>query len=73
MQSSENLNSVTVAKFKVNQWTVKERFDLLLWRFRQQSREKAKVSGASPKPTELGVLLEEISERETSRIYERIL
>ena len=30
MQSSENLNSVTVAKFKVNQWTVKERFDLLL-------------------------------------------
>ena len=29
-QSSENLNSVTVAKFKVNQWTVKERFDLLL-------------------------------------------
>ena len=31
---SENFNSVTAVKFKVNQWTVRERFDLLLWRFR---------------------------------------
>ena len=57
-QISENLNSVTAVKFKVNQRVVRERFDLLLRRFRQQSREEAKASGASPEPTKFGVLLE---------------
>ena len=70
---SENLNSVTAVKFKVNQWTVRERFDLLLGRCRQQSSEEAKASGTSPKPTEFSVLLEKISEREISRINERIV
>ena len=51
MQISENLNSVTAVKFKVNQWTVRERFDLLLGRCRQQSSEEAKASGTSPEPT----------------------
>ena len=63
-QISENLNSVTTVKFKVNQRAVRERFDLLLGRFRQQSREEAKASGISPEQTELDALLEEISERE---------
>ena len=43
---------------------MRERFDLLLGRCRQQSKEEAKASSASPEPTELDVLLEEISERE---------
>ena len=63
-QISENLNSVTTIKFKLNQRVVRERFDLLLGRCRQQSKEEAKASSASPEPTELDVLLEEISERE---------
>ena len=58
MQISENLNSVTAVKLKLNQRMVRERFDLLLGRFRQQSREEAKASDASPEPTKFGVLLE---------------
>ena len=58
MQISENLNSVTAVKLKLNQRTVRERFDLLLGRFRQQSREEAKASDASPEPTKFGLLLE---------------
>ena len=53
-------------------WTVRERFDLLLGRCRQQSSEEEKASGASPEPTEFSVLLELISEREIGRINERI-
>ena len=34
MQISENLNSVTAVKLKLNQRMVRERFDLLLGRFR---------------------------------------
>ena len=52
-QISENLNSVTTIKFKLNQRVVRERFDLLLGRCRQQSKEEAKASSASPEPTEL--------------------
>ena len=55
---------LTAVKFKVNQRAVRERFDLLIGRFRQQSKEEAKASGVSPEQTELGALLEEISERE---------
>ena len=57
-QISENLNSVTAVKLKLNQRVVRETFELLLGRCRQQSREEAKVSGASPEPTKFGVLLE---------------
>ena len=57
-QISENLNSVTAVKLKLNQRVVRERFDLLLGRFRWQSREEAKASSASPEPTKFGVLLE---------------
>ena len=57
-QISENLNSVTAVKLKLNQRVVRERFDLLLGRFRWQRREEAKASGASPEPTKFGVLLE---------------
>ena len=49
---------------KVNQRPVRERFDFLLGRSRQQSREEAKACGACLEPTELDVLLEEMSERE---------
>ena len=71
-QISQNLNSVAAVKFKVDQRMVRKIFDLLIGRFRQQSKE-AKASGVSPEQTELGALLEEISERETSRINTRIL
>ena len=37
---------------------------MLIGRFRQQSKEEAKASDVSPEQTELGALLEEISERE---------
>ena len=63
-QISQNLNSATAVKFKVNQTAVRERCDLLIGIFRQQSREEAKASGVSPEQTELEALLEEISERE---------
>ncbi|XP_029180213.2 uncharacterized protein [Acropora muricata] len=63
-QISQNLNSVAAVKFKVNQRAVRERFDLLIGRFRQQSKEEAKASGVSPEQTELDALLEEISERQ---------
>ena len=59
-QISQNLKSVAAVKFKVNQTVVGERFDLLIGRFRQQSKEEAKASGVSPEQTELGALLEEI-------------
>ena len=71
-QISENLNSVTTIKFKLNQRVVRERFDLLLGRCRQQSKEEAKASSASPEPTELDRRIVR-RERETSRINERIL
>ena len=63
-QISENLNCVTAVKFKVNQRAMRKRFDFLLGRSRQQSREEAKACGACLEPTELDVLLEEMSERE---------
>ena len=50
-QISENLKSVTLVKFEVNQRAVRERFDLLLGRFRQQSREEENASGISPELT----------------------
>ena len=43
---------------------MRKRFDFLLGRSRQQSREEAKACGACLEPTELDVLLEEMSERE---------
>ena len=60
----KNLNCVTAVKFKVNQRAMRKRFDFLLGRSRQQSREEAKACGACLEPTELDVLLEEMSERE---------
>ena len=60
----KNLNCVTAVKFKVNQRAMRKRFDFLLGRSRQQSREEAKACSAFLKPTELDVLLEEMSERE---------
>ena len=56
-QISQNLNSVVAVKFKVNQRAVRGRFDLLMGRFRQQSKEEAKVTGVSPEQTELDSLL----------------
>ena len=44
---------------------MRERFDLLVGRFRQQSKEEAKACGVSPEQTELDAVLEEISERQT--------
>ena len=64
-QISQNLISVAAVKFKVNQRAARERVDLLIGRSRQQSKEEAKASGVSPEQsTELGALLEEISERQ---------
>ena len=61
---AETLNDVRAVKFKVNQRAVRERFDLLIGRFRQQSKEEEKASGVLPDQTELDALLEEICERE---------
>lgn len=61
---AQNLNSVAAVKFTLNQREVRERLDLLIGRFRQQSKEEVKASTVSPAEKELDALLEEISERQ---------
>ena len=61
---AQNLNSVAAVKFTLNQREVRERFDLLIGRFRQQNKEEVKASAVSPAQKELDALLEEISERQ---------
>ena len=61
---SETLNNVKKIKFKVTQRAVRERFDLLSSKFRQQNKEEENASGISPETTEHNSLLVDICERD---------
>ena len=62
---ADNLNNVQEIKFRIKPRSVRERYDLLVSRFRNKIRQEERETGTSPPElTEVESMLEEIIERE---------
>ena len=61
---ADNLINVQEIKFKVKQRSVRERYDLLVARFRNKIRQERETGTSPPELTEVESMLEEIIERE---------
>lgn len=63
-QIAARLNSLTDPKFNVNKRSLRDRFNLLMSKFKAKNREEERASGISPEVQEIDTLLEELCEKE---------
>lgn len=65
---AERLNSLSHPKFIVNKRSLRDKFNLLMAKFKDKNREEERASGISPELQETDTLLEELSEKEAKNI-----
>lgn len=65
---TERLNSLSHPKFIVNKRSLRDKFNLLMAKFKDKNREEERASGISPELQETDTLLEELSEKEAKNI-----
>ena len=63
-QIAARLKSLTDPKFYVNKRSLRDRFNLLMSKFKAKNREEERASGISPEVQEIDTLLEELCEKE---------
>lgn len=63
---ASNLSSLELPRFKVNKRSVRERYNLLIEKFKKKMKEEEKASGITPEMTEVERALEEILEKEAN-------
>ena len=61
---ADHLNSIPQPKFKVSKRAVRERFTLLVEKFKKKMKAEEKASGIDTEINQLDVLLEEVVEKE---------
>ena len=61
---AESLNGSAEPTFKVTQRSVRERYNLLQAKYKKKMAAEESSTGTSPVPTEVDILLEEITEKE---------